>query len=446
MCEVRSEQVKGPSVSKLTRQGPEAESPRWGWVEATVWTERMLAALGNGVQGGKWFSLMDKVYRANTLRAAWQQVRANAGAAGVDRQTVEKFEEHADRYLGELHEALRAGTYRAQPVRRTWIPKGPGQFRPLGIPVVKDRVVQAAVKLVIEPIFEVSFVDGSYGFRPGRGAKDALREVDGLIKAGYTHVVDADLKSYFDTIPHTRLRARLRERISDGAVLGLLDQWLEQDVMDGLERWTPTAGTPQGAVISPLLANCYLHELDVLMAASGYRMVRYADDFVVLCQSPEQAAAALERIAAWVEENGLTLHPDKTRVVDVWAGSRGFEFLGYRFAKWRRMVRKKSLDSLRERIRETTPRRAGTGLQGVIERLNPMLRGWFEYFKHAAPDVFGRLDKFIRRRLRTMLRYQEKRPGRGLTPEDHRRWNNAFFATQGLFTLATARAEASRSR
>ncbi len=243
---------------EATKQGPETRDSKWAWVEALIWTERMLAALGNGVKGDKWFSLIDKVYRTATLHAAWLRVKANHGAAGVDEQSVNAFTRHADRYLAELEEALKEGRYTPQPVKRVEIPKGPKQTRPLGIPVVKDRIVQTAVKLVIEPIFEAKFLDTSYGFRPERSAKDALREVDALLKAGYTYVVDADLKSYFDTIPHDRLRERVRERISDGRLLSIIDSWISQDIMAGLERWTPTCGTPQGAVISPLLSNCYL--------------------------------------------------------------------------------------------------------------------------------------------------------------------------------------------
>ena len=204
--------------------------------------------------------------------------RRNKGAAGVDGQSVERFAARAERYLAELHESLKDGSIG---LRRSngWIfPKGDGQTRPLGIPTVKDRIVQTALKMAIEPIFEVQFREGSYGFRPGRGCKDALREVDRLLKEGYAHVVDADLKSYFDTIPHDRLMARVAGKISDGRVLALIEGFLRQDIMKGMERWTPTAGTPQGAVISPLLANIYLHPLDLLMEQGGYRMVRYADD------------------------------------------------------------------------------------------------------------------------------------------------------------------------
>lgn len=439
-------QARGTAVPQAAKQGPDSQAPQWAWVEASIWTERMLAALGNGVQGGKWFSLIDKVYRATTLQAAWRRVKANRGAAGVDRQSVAAFERHAERYLAELGQQLEQGSYRAQPVRRVEIPKGPNQTRALGIPVVKDRIVQTAVKMVIEPIFEATFVDSSYGFRPRRSAHDALREVDRLLREGYTYVVDADLQSYFDTIGHARLRERLRERISDGRVLALIDSWLEQDIVCELQRWTPTGGTPQGAVLSPLLANCFLHPLDEQMAAKGWHMVRYADDFVVLCGSAEQAQAALADIRTWVAANGLQLHPDKTHVGDCREAGQGFEFLGYRFEAGQRRVRKKSVHKLRERIRQETRRTRGESLTKVIASLNPVLRGWFNYFKHAHRYTFSTVDGFVRRRLRALLRRQQKRPGHGSTLADHQRWPNAFFAEQGLFTLQAAHALASQSR
>ena len=433
-----------PPVPARARQGAEARD--WSWVEASVWTDRMVSALDNGVKGGRWYSLMDKVYAPATLAAAWEKVRANAGAAGVDGQSIERFAARADLYLTELATALREESYRAQPIRRVDIPKGDGRTRPLGIPAVKDRIVQTAVKLVIEPIFEATFCPASYGFRPGRGCRDALGEVAQLIADGHTFVVDADLASYFDTIPHEPLMRRVEERISDGRVLGLLRTWLDQDIVRGLERWTPTEGTPQGAVISPLLANIYLHPLDELMAARGYRMVRYADDFVVLCKSREEAAAALADILAWVTENGLRLHPDKTHVGDCRQAGEGFEFLGYRFESGLRLVRKKSLTRLKDNIRDKTRRTQGQSLKRIVASLNPMLRGWFGYFKHAHPSTFIALDKFTRRRLRAILRKQEKRPGFGRCQADHQRWPNAFFAQAGLLALHTAWAEARHSR
>ena len=426
-------------------QGAETHGRDWTWVEATVWSERLLAALGNGVRGGKWFSLIDKVYRPQTLEAAWQKVKANAGAAGVDGQSVKQFGFRAEIYLAELEQALKTGEYRPEPIRRVEIPKA-GGMRPWGIPAVKDRIVQTALKLVIEPIFEREFEESSYGFRPQRGCKDALREVDELIKGGYTHVVDADLESYFDTIPHGQLMRQIEQRISDGRVLELIARFLCQDIIQGMKRWTPTGGTPQGAVISPLLANLYLHPLDRQMKQQGYRMVRYADDFVVLCRTAEQAQAALEEVKRWVEQNGLRLNADKTHVGDCRQAGQGFEFLGYRFEAGQRWVRPKSFKALRERIRQKTKRTRGDSLAKIIEDLNPMLRGWFNYFKQAHPMVHEWMDGFTRRRLRALLRKQEKRPGRGRCLDDHLRWPNAFFATQGLFTMVTARALASQSR
>jgi RNA-directed DNA polymerase len=415
-------------------------------VEASIWTDRMLAALENGVKGGKWFSLIDKVTRLQTLTIAWQKVAANKGSAGVDGQSIQRFGHKASEYLAELLETLQSGSYRPQPVKRVEIPKTPGKTRPLGIPVVKDRIVQTALKMVIEPIFEKEFEESSYGFRPQRGCKDALREVDGLIKEGYTCVVDADLASYFDTIPHDRMMSLIERRISDGRLLDLIHGYLKQEVVCELERWTPTGGTPQGAVISPLLANVYLHPLDRLMREKGYHMVRYADDFVVLCRDLQTAQSALDEIRAWVLENGLTLHPAKTHIGDCTKPGQGFEFLGYRFEAGKRWVRRKSMKALRERIRSKTRRTCGRSLQQVIEDLNPMLNGWFGYYRHANSSTFRTLDGFIRRRLRSILRKQEKRPGMGRCRADNNRWPNSFFAGQGLFTMTEAHELACRSR
>jgi len=435
------------SVPETARQGAEARAPReWGWVEASVWTERMLTALGNGVQGGKWFSLIDKVYALRTLEAAWKKVAKNRGAAGVDRVSIERFKANEDCLLAELEVELREGRYRPEPVRRVHIPKGKGQTRPLGIPTVKDRIVQTALKMVLEPIFEREFLAMSYGFRPERGCKDALREVDGLVKAGATWVVDLDFAQYFDTIPHGALLERVKERISDGRMLSLIESFLGQDILEGMDRWTPERGTPQGAVLSPVLANLYLHSLDVRMTKEGYSIVRYADDAVVLCRSQAEAKRALAEVQAWTEANGLTLHPDKTHVGNCLEWGQGFEFLGYRLEAGNRIVRKKSLTALKDKIRLKTKRTRGDGLDRIIEDLNPLLRGWFGYFKHARYSTFRAVDGFVRRRLRAILRKQHKRPGLGRCPNDHRRWPNAFFAERGLFTMNEAYARASQSR
>jgi len=437
-----SESVPVPGLATQTESAPN----QWAWVDRTVWTERMLAALGNGVKGSKWFSLIDKVYRLSTLQGAWEHVKTNRGAAGIDRQSIEGFEANAQRYLSELATELEQGRYQPQAVRRVDIVKAGGKTRPLGIPTVKDRIVQTAVKRVIEPIFERQFLPMSYGFRPDRGCKDALREVEGYLRQGYTHVVDADLKGYFDSIPHERLKARIEEHISDGRLLELLAGWLRQDIVHGLQRWTPTGGTPQGAVISPLLANIYLHPLDERMRQRGYRMVRYADDFVLMCSSAPQAQAALQEVQAWVQDNGLSLHPDKTHIGDCRVGGQGFEFLGYRFEAGKRWVRKKSLQTFKDKIRAKTGRSRGDSLRAIVADLSPMLRGWYGYFKHASRSTFPRLDKLVRRRLRAILRRQEKRPGMGRCQADHQRWPNAYFADLGLFTMTEARMLASQSR
>jgi len=436
-----------PQVLCIAKPGAESQNPlNWGWVEASVWTKRMLAALGNGVKGGKWFSLIDKVYERRTLEAAWKRVAANKGAAGIDRVSIKRFSACKDLYLQELEKVLRKGQYRPEPVRRVYIPKGKGQSRPLGIPTVKDRVVQAALKIVLEPIFEREFLPTSFGFRPGLGCKDALRRVDYLLKKGYTWVVDADLKSYFDTIPHEQLLERVKEKVSDGRVISLVERFLNQDIMEDMDRWSPTAGTPQGAVLSPLLANLYLHPFDAMMTESGYEAVRYADDFVIFCRSKTEAEAILTEVRQWTEANGLTLHPDKTHIGNCLGKSQGFEFLGYLFEAGNRYVRKKSLMALRDKIRQKTKRTCGISVEHIIEDLNPTLKGWFVYFKHARSTTFRGVDGFVRRRLRAVLRKQMKHPGQGNAWSDKLRWSNAFFAERGLFTLHKAWVIASQSR
>ena len=412
---------------------------RWAWAEPTVWTERMLAALERGVRGGKWFSLIDKVYARPTLAAAFARVKANAGAPGVDHVTVARFESDLDANLDRLTRSLRDGTFRPQAVRRAWIPKpGRRERRPLGIPTVRDRVVQTALRTALEPIFERDFAEHSYGFRPNRGAKDALRRVDGLLRAGHTWVVDADIRSYFDSIPREALLERVRAKVSDGRVLALLGAYLEQSVMDGMTSWTPEAGTPQGAVVSPLLSNIYLDPLDHFVAERGHAMVRYADDFVILCRSETEAREALALVAAWMGDAGLSLHPDKTCIVDATCKG-GFDFLGYHFERGYRWPRDKSLAKLKTAIRAKTRRANGHSLDVIITNVNRILRGWFEYFKHSHWTTFDRLDRWIRMRLRSILRKRKKRRGRG-RGADHQRWPNAFFAEHGLFSLVAAHA------
>ena len=357
------------SVPVRAKQAGEIQV-RWSWVEPSVWTERMLTALEAGVKGGKWFSLIDKVYEPANLRSAYEQVRRNRGSAGVDHETIEQFGHHLETNLESLGWQLREGSYRPQAIRRVWIPKpGSAEKRPLGIPTVRDRVVQGALRNVLEPIFERDFAAHSYGFRPQRSAKDALRRVDELLKAGFTEVVDADLRSYYDTIPRSGLLARVKSKVTDGRVLDLVASFLEQEVMEGLESWTPEEGTPQGAVISPLLSNLYLDPLDHHMAGLGYEMVRYADDFVLLCRNRDEALRALAEVEKWTAAAGLQLHPDKTRIVDA-TQPGGFDFLGYHFECGHRWPSKKSLKKHKDAIRQQTKRTNGHSLLAIIESVN----------------------------------------------------------------------------
>jgi RNA-directed DNA polymerase len=314
----------------------------------------------------------------------------------------------------------------------------------LGIPTVTDRVVQAALRMVIEPIFESRFAEHSYGFRPGRGCKDALRRVEGLLHAGHTQVVEVDIRNYFETIPHDRLMGLVRERIADGRVLDLIEGFLKQGVIEETD-WPQAKeeGTPQGGVISPLLANLYLDPLDRLMAGEGYEMVRYADDMVVLCRSHEEALAALSGLKEWMEDAGLALHPEKTRVVDLEPAGSHIDFLGYHFQRSRgggllRLVRPKSVRKLRESIKPKTRRTNGRSMEAIVADLNRTLRGWYGYFKHASPGHLGQIDGWVRMRLRSILRKRHRGKGRG-RGRDHQRWPNRYFTDLGLFCLLDAR-------
>jgi RNA-directed DNA polymerase len=439
----RTTEKQPAGVPETAKQAGENRD-RWDWVEPSVWTERMLTALEKGVKGGKWFSLVDKVYALANLRAAFLKVKANRGAAGVDHQTIKMFEAHLEENLEKLSRLLREGSYRPQAIRRQWIPKpGSNEKRPLGIPTVRDRVVQAALLNVLEPIFERDFAEQSYGFRPNRGCKDALRRVEELLKRGYTWVVDADLKSYFDTIPHDPLIERVEEKVSDGAVIAMLKGYLKQDVMDAMKQWTPEGGTPQGAIVSPLLSNIYLDPLDHAMARREIEMVRYADDFVILCQRQAEAEKALESVGQWTISAGLQLHPVKTRIVDA-TQKGGFDFLGYHFERSMRWPRKKSLQKCKDTIRDKTKRNNGQSLQTIIEDVNCSVKGWFAYFKHSHWTTFAPLDSWLRMRLRSILRRRAGRRGRG-RGRDHQRWPGDFFSKQGLFSLVTAYVTARQS-
>lgn len=431
-----------PVIVPLAQQtGPSSAEneilSRWRWVKPCAWTVRMLTALEQGVKGERWFRLFDKVFSERNLWTAFQQVVEKNGAAGVDHVTIRQFEKQMPDTIWELSDALKNGTFQPQAIRRVHIPKpGTTETRPLGIPTVRDRVVQAAIVNVIEPIFEHDFAEHSYGFRPGRGCKDALRRVDQLLKQGYVYTVDADLKSYFDTIPHDRLMERLKQKIADGSVLSLIESFVKANIMDEATQWTPEEGAPQGAVLSPLLSNIYLNPLDHLMAASDFEMVRYADDFVILCRTVEDAAKALDIVRTWTTENGLTLHPTKTKIVDV--RQDGFDFLGYHFYETKHWPREKSIRKLKDTLRAKTQRNSGDSLQYIVKNVNRTLRGWFAYFQHSHRTTFPRIDSWVRKRLRSILRKRQGRRGVG-RGADHKRWPNAFFVNHGLFSLVTAR-------
>ncbi|MCO5298181.1 MAG: group II intron reverse transcriptase/maturase [Fimbriimonadaceae bacterium] len=431
------------SVSARTKQAGEVRS-RWAWTEPTVWTDRMLEALEDGVKGGRWYSLHDKAFSVRALEAAFAKVKANKGAPGVDNWTISRFEANLAAEISRLSKALLDGSYRPQAVKRVWIAKpGSSEKRPLGIPTVRDRVVQTALRNALEPIFEREFEDGSYGFRPGRSCHQALKRVWGNLKNGSVYVADADLKNFFDTIPHELMLTGLKEKVSDGKILALVKLYLAQGVM-GEDLEPGEEGTPQGSVISPLLANIALHGLDFMARARGIELVRYADDFVALCGTREGAASALAAVEDWTSRNGLKLHPEKTRLVDYGSGE-SFEFLGYKFKKGRAFPRQKSLKKLRDNIRARTPRNSGRSLEATVSDLNRVLQGWYRYFRHSYPTAFPAVDQFVRQRLRAILK---KRKGRGRVPRgnDFQRWPNAYFHGLGLFSTVQAHAADQSSR
>ena len=415
---------------------PATVRERWPWVESQVWTDRMLTALESGVKGGKWYCLMDKVLSPSNLQASFAKVAKNDGAPGVDHVSVKDFAKRHESNMEQLHRQLSDGTYHPRAIRRKLIPKpGSKEMRPLGIPTVRDRIVQGALKHVLEPIFEKEFADQSYGFRPLRGCHDALARVEELLNAGNVWVVDADLKRYFDTVPHDALMDLVREKVTDRSVLQLVEMFLKQDILSELGHRTPEEGTPQGGVISPLLANLYLNPLDHRMADAGIEMVRYADDFVVLCRSEAEARQVLEDLQTWTEQAGLTLHPEKTRIVD--ASQRGgFDFLGYHFERGLCWPSKKSEHSLRDKVRRHTKRNNGHSLETIIQTLNPILCGWFHYYKYSNGS-FKNPEGWVRMRLRSILRKRSGRSGRE-RGSDHVYWPNVFFAKRGLFSLTEA--------
>jgi RNA-directed DNA polymerase len=392
--------------------------------------------LNDKVKGGKWHALIDKVYAPLNLYTAARKVTGKKKAAGVDGQSCEAFEEHLLVETRNLCEEIKAQTYRPSAVRRVHIPKPgrPNETRPLGIPTVRDRVVQRAMLDVIEPILDHQFHERSFGFRHGVGAHDALRVVEQKLQEGYVHVVDADLKGYFDSIPKDRLLALVKKHISDSRVLNLIKLFLDQSILEELTEWTPIAGVPQGAVLSPVLSNLYLNPLDYRVADEGFEMVRYADDFVVLCRSEFEAKVALQVITEWIEEAGLTLHPTKTKIVD--SRVESFAFLGYSFRGDKIYPRRESLAKMKARIKELTPRKRPGSIASIAKELNRVLVGWFRYFRHCRWTIYKDLDAKIRSRLRRLLLKRHRKNPKRLPRQ--KRWPIEYFTKAGLYSLREA--------
>jgi RNA-directed DNA polymerase len=406
----------------------------------------MLNRLGTTQEQTVWWALWDKVCNPDNLDAAILKVIVNRGSAGVDKQTTEQLARDWESNRNQLLAELRAGKYQPLPVKRVWIDKlGSKDKRPLGVPAVRDRAVQTALRAVIEPIFERDFSDRSYGFRPGRGCFQALERVESLLRQGHTWIVDADFRSYFDSIPQDKLLEQIERRIADGTVLRLIGQYLKAGVMETMREWKPTPqGTPQGSGISPLLANIYLNPLDHQMSWANKEIVRYADDFVVCCRTEAEAQEALAMVEAFAQAAGLKLHPEKTRIVNA-ADQGGFDFLGYHFEGYRqgrgfKWPRKKSLEMLRASIRQKTERSRSGSVGQIIAEINPTLRGWYGYFKYSQSRVMTGVDKWVRERVRQVLRRRHKRKGM-VKGRERVEYPIVWFAEQGLFSLKNAQAQ-----
>jgi RNA-directed DNA polymerase len=417
--------------------------------------QRKLYVAARQQPGRRFHALYDRIHRSDVLWKAWECVRSNRGAAGVDGLTLAAVEEYGvEKLLLELRDDLRAGKYVPPPVLRRYIPKADGRQRPLGIPTVKDRVAQAAAKLVLEPIFEADFLPCSYGFRPKRSATDALETIREAANTGCNHVLDADIRDYFGSISHELLLERVRQRVSDRRVLKLLRSWLRAGVMEDGRTSETVSGTPQGGVISPLLSNIYLHFFDAVWARQCARLgllVRYADDFVIVCRSREDVEEAERRVRIIFERLKLELHPEKTRKVELTEGREGFDFLGCHLHKrmsgrlfektgncWYYLSRwpsARSMKRVRARIHELTDRRwlGEKDVRDVIARLNPVLRGWGNYFRSGnASHKFNQVDKYTHRRLH---QFMVRRRGRNLRAGQAKAWTPNWFWDRGLHRM-----------
>lgn len=409
------------------------------WDRYPAWTGAMREALERH-RGSKrkWHSLIDRVYAERHLEEAWQRIddrttgEARRRGAGVDGMTVEKFSERSEEEIPKLSEELRDGRYHSRPVRRHYIEKGKGKKRALGLACMRDKVVQENLKGLIEPIHEVEFLGGSHGFRPGRSTETACRHLEGYLEDGYTVVVDADIRAFFDEISHERLLDEVNRRIADGKVLKLIRNFLEAGVMEEMKESKPETGTPQGGIVSPLLANIYLHAVDEQLEAKRIRWVRYADDLVLLCRTREEAEAALEQLREMLREMGLSLSEEKTRIAEL---AEGFDFLGWHYRGSQRWPRRKSEQKLRAKLRRRTRRNRPGSMQEICSELEPILRGWFNHFREGnSGRVFGRVSRWLRHRLRSIQRRRHKRRGRA-TKWDNIRYPNAYFRRNGLFAL-----------
>lgn len=442
--------VKGPRWGR-TRKVKQEELPYEAndccrglkWSLYPAWTEAMREALGkNRGPRRKWFSLIDRMWDPRQLRAGWERLnrrkqgQERSRGAGVDGETVEQFAKRAQGEIRRLAEELREGRYRPRPVRRHWISKGRNRKgRPLGLPSTRDKVVQETLKALIEPIFEREFLEGSHGFRPKRSTETACRRLEGYLEEGYDWVVDADVRSCFDEIDHEKLLEEVNRRVADGKILKLIRSFLKAGVMEEMKVRKATTGTPQGGILSPLLANIFLHALDERMEAQGYRWVRYADDFRVLCRSRREAEAALKWIREVLTEMGLHLSQEKTRIVHL---EEGFDFLGWHYRGGQRWPREKSVRRLKTRIRDKTRRKRPGPMEQICQELEPLLRGWYNFYREGnSGGTMGQISRWGRRRLRSIL--HRRRKGRGIGKLHlNARWTKTHFAAWGYFDLEAA--------